>query len=129
MQILPSTGRAVAQKLGLGFTPTRLYETQYNVTLGSSYMRGLLDRFGGRAVLAICGYNAGPARPRTWEGRFGSVARRNAAQMVQWMEMIPFAETRNYVQRVLENYHVYRHVLRGGSVALNAEQALTQPLK
>jgi soluble lytic murein transglycosylase len=129
MQILPSTGRAVAQKMGLGFTPTRLYEAQYNATLGSSYMRGLLDRFAGRAVLAICGYNAGPARPHSWEARFGGVARRNVAQMVQWIEMIPFGETRNYVQRVLENYHVYRHILHNGSIALSAEQTLTQPMK
>ncbi len=129
MQILPSTGSAVASSHGLGFTPNRLYEPQYNMVLGAHYMHQVLGRFGGRMVLAIAGYNAGPGRPAAWQQRFGSITNKNMHQVIQWTEMIPFGETRNYVHRVMENYHVYRHLLSNGAVSLQAEQALTSGMR
>ena len=129
MQILPSTARVVASQHGLGFSESRLYEPQYNMVLGSYYMRGLLERFGGRMALAIAGYNAGPGRPSAWQQRFGAITGKNLYQVVQWTEMIPFGETRNYVQRVMENYHVYRHLLSGGKATLQANEALMNGLK
>jgi soluble lytic murein transglycosylase len=129
MQILPSTGRIVASKAGLGFSESRLYEPEYNMKLGSLYMRELLNKFSGRMMLSIAGYNAGPGRPMQWQGRFGALSEKDLHKVIQWSEMIPFAETRNYVHRVLENYHVYRHILSGGKVTLQAEQALLQRMK
>jgi soluble lytic murein transglycosylase len=129
MQILPSTGRMVASKANLGFNEARLYEPKYNMQLGSLYMRELLQKFSGRMMLAIAGYNAGPGRPIQWQGRFGVLSDRDLQKVLQWSEMIPFAETRNYVHRVLENYHVYRHILSNGLVTLQAEQSLLKAMR
>jgi soluble lytic murein transglycosylase len=123
MQVLPTTARLVAKSHGIPFDVVNLYQPHYNVTIGSHYMRGVLSRFRGSMVLAIAAYNAGPSRPDQWLDRFGNLSadyRRN----IQWTEMIPFQETRNYVQRVLENYHVYRHLLSGGKAPLQAQQVL-----
>jgi soluble lytic murein transglycosylase len=125
MQVLPSTARLVAKSHGIPYNVASLYQAHYNVTIGSHYMRGVLSRFRGSLVLAIAAYNAGPSRPDQWLDRFGNLTsdyRRN----VQWTEMIPFGETRNYVQRVLENYHVYRHLLSGRKAPLHAQQVLIQ---
>ena len=124
MQLLPTTARLVAKSHGLVFDAISLYKADYNLVLGSHYMRGLLERFRGSHVLAIASYNAGPSKPDQWLERFGAIGG-NYKQTIQWTEMIPYGETRNYVQRVLENYHVYRHLLSGGKAKLEAEQALS----
>ena len=86
----------------------------YNLTLGRSYIETMIDEFGGSYPLAIAAYNAGPGRVRQWVRDFGD-PRGQSITMVDWIEMIPFAETRNYVQRVLENMQVYRAQLGHGS--------------
>ena len=79
----------------------------YNMTLGRAYLEKLIDDFGGSYALAIAAYNAGPGRVRQWLRDFGD-PRGGKIDMVDWIEMIPFTETRTYVQRVLENLQIYR---------------------
>lgn len=110
MQLLPSTAKRVAKTLGMEFTPARLFEPSYNATLGSHYLASLVDQFNGSYILAIAGYNAGPGRSVQWIQRFGRPGR-DVESTIQWIESIPFSETRNYVQRVLENTQTYRAVM------------------
>ena len=106
MQIMPATGKAVASSLGVSHTTARLYDVDHNVKLGSAYYRQLLDRFGGNRVFALAGYNAGPHRVDRW--------RRESADtlpVTQWIETIPYRETRNYVQAVLAYNVVFQYLL------------------
>ena len=108
MQLMPATAAGVAKKLELPYSLDRLTtDGLYNVTLGRSYIETLIDDFGGSYALAIAGYNAGPGRVRQWLRDFGD-PRGQDLTMVDWIEMIPFTETRTYVQRVLENLQIYR---------------------
>ena len=75
--------------------------------LGTTYLQGLLDQFGGALPLALAGYNAGPHRVQAWLTAQGDPVS-GGADMIDWIEMIPFNETRNYVQRVIENIVIYR---------------------
>jgi soluble lytic murein transglycosylase len=86
-------------------------------------MRELLDRFNGSYVLAIAAYNAGPGRVREWLQANGD-PRGEGVDVVDWIELIPVYETRNYVQRVMEAVHVYRARINGGSVKLLLEEDL-----
>jgi soluble lytic murein transglycosylase len=107
MQLKPSTAQEVAKQLALAFSSERLTTDQaYNMTLGQAYLSKLIDAFGGSYVLGIAAYNAGPARVKQWLGTYGDP--RSGVDPVDWIEQLPFAETRNYVQRVLENLQVYR---------------------
>jgi soluble lytic murein transglycosylase len=110
MQILPSTAKIVARQMKMPFDASRLYEPAYNLKLGGWYLGSLIDKFRGSYILAIAGYNAGPGRSVKWVGRFGRPGG-ELRDTVNWIETIPFAETRNYVQRVLENLQVYRAVM------------------
>lgn len=113
MQLMPATARKIARSLHLRFSLRRLkHDVAYNVTLGRAYLDSLIDQFSGSYVLAVASYNAGPARVRQWIRDNGD-PRRGNVNMVDWIERIPLAETRNYVQRVLENLQIYR--LRLGS--------------
>jgi soluble lytic murein transglycosylase len=108
MQLMPTTAKEVAKNLSMPFNEKRLLtDAGYNLTLGRAYLDGLLDSFGGSYVLAIAAYNAGPSRVRQWIREFGD-PRAPDVDVVDWVEMIPVNETRNYVQRVLENLQVYR---------------------
>lgn len=113
MQLMPATARRVAARAGLPYARARLTEdAAYNLRLGQLYLKDLLAQFGGHYALAIAAYNAGPHRVRRWLRRFGSTPVTEDA-LVDWIEKIPFGETRNYVQRVLEATVVYRHKLAG----------------
>lgn len=114
MQLLPSTARKVARELGQDYSLDQLFDPAYNLRLGSAYLHGLLQDFDGNYILAIAGYNAGPSRSRQWVQRFGNTGTTMEARL-QWMEMIPFAETRNYVQRVLEQLQLYRAFEKPGT--------------
>lgn len=117
MQLMPATAKVVARQQGLKYSRSRLTtDTRYNLTLGQSYLAGLLTEFDGSYVLSIAGYNAGPHRVRRWLKEFGD-PRQKEADVIDWVEMIPFDETRNYVQRVMENLHVYRSRLSGTEIA------------
>jgi soluble lytic murein transglycosylase len=108
MQLMPATAAQVASKLQLPFSLPRLNsDGLYNLMLGRSYIQTMIDDFGGSYPLAIAAYNAGPGRVRQWVRDFGDPRGRDLT-MVDWIEMIPFAETRIYVKRVLENLQVYR---------------------
>jgi soluble lytic murein transglycosylase len=108
LQLMPETAKSVAQKIGISYSKKRLITNPgYNLKLGRHYIEGLLDDFNGSYIMAIAGYNAGTSRVRRWAKMFGD-PRRKDVNAINWVEMIPFDETRNYVQRVLENLQVYR---------------------
>lgn len=126
MQLLPATAREVARKAAIGHSETRLTESGHNVRLGALYLGRLIESFDGSYVLAIAAYNAGPARVRGWLAEFGWPGN-SPEEAVDWIEKIPFPETRNYVQRVLENLQVYRHLLGGKtSPSLKLEEDLAR---
>lgn len=107
MQLMPATAQETARKIGLPYDYGRLTEDpSYNVTLGSTYFQNLLASFGGNHVLAVAAYNAGPGNVRKWIRTNGDPRDPNI-DVVDWIEAIPYSETRNYVQRVLENAVVY----------------------
>lgn len=108
MQLMPATAAGLASKLQLPYSVDRLTaDGVYNLTLGRSYIETMIDEFGGSYPLAIAAYNAGPGRVRQWLREFGDPRGRDIS-MVDWIEMIPFNETRLYVHRVLENLQIYR---------------------
>ena len=112
MQLMPATAAAVARRLNEpASVPALTGDPAYNMRLGTAYLQGLLDQFGGALPLALAGYNAGPHRVQNWLTAQGDPVG-GGTDMVDWIEMIPFNETRNYVQRVIENVVVYR-VRRG----------------
>ncbi|HEY0270337.1 MAG TPA: lytic transglycosylase domain-containing protein [Sphingomonas sp.] len=107
MQLMPGTAREQADKLGLGYDYTRLTsDPGYNMQLGAGYFGRIMDMFGGNYVLAIAAYNAGPGNVRRWIGQYGD-PRSGGVDVLDWIEDIPFSETRGYVQNVLENTVVY----------------------
>jgi soluble lytic murein transglycosylase len=109
MQLMPATGRAVARELGLPFAPERLTaDPEFNVRLGSHYLSRQLERFDRSMVMALAAYNAGPSRVLQWIETFGDPRGMDLYRLIDWVELIPLSETRNYVQRVLENRVVYR---------------------
>ncbi|MBB6250201.1 lytic transglycosylase domain-containing protein [Nitrospirillum iridis] len=108
MQLMPPTAQQLARREGMKYAVTKLtHDADFNIRLGSLYVQDLLDRFGGSYILAIAAYNAGPGRVANWLRDYGD-PRIDAVDPVDWVETIPIYETRNYVQRVLENLHVYR---------------------
>jgi soluble lytic murein transglycosylase len=126
MQLMPATAKGVAKKTGLPYAKGRLTsDPSYNISLGRAYLNELLGKFGGSYVLAIASYNAGPGRAVEWVGKNGDPRRKNV-DTIDWIESIPFSETRNYVQRVIENVQVYRHRLGGTQIANSIEQDLAR---
>jgi soluble lytic murein transglycosylase len=119
MQFLPATAASQARKMGIPHeTSWLISRPQHNVTLGSAHLHDLVENFGGSYVMAITAYNAGPGRPRQWVQTYGDLRETNLETAIDWVEKIPFSETRNYVQRVLENMQVYRARLAGGSAPI-----------
>lgn len=109
MQILPGTAKQVAGALGLPYSKSRLLsDPDYNVTLGTAYLAGLAEEFDGNVIMVAAGYNAGPSRPRRWMEQRGDPRQRGGMDIVDWIEHIPFNETRNYVMRVAESLPIYR---------------------
>lgn len=110
MQLMPGTAAEQAGKMGYGYDPARLTsDPAYNVMLGSAYFQRLLSQWNGNYPLAVASYNAGAGNVRKWIDRYGD-PRRPGADIVAWIEDIPFSETRGYVQRVLENSVVYERL-------------------
>jgi soluble lytic murein transglycosylase len=124
MQLMPRTARIMAKERKLQYSRLRLTEDpDFNLSLGQAYLSGLLDQFDGSYVLTLAAYNAGPARARQWVSRNGD-PREAGVDAIDWVETIPFGETRNYVQRVMENLQVYRARLNDTEVALSPEDDL-----
>ncbi len=108
MQLMPATARMMAEKIGEPYDLARLTsDATYNARLGGAYLAQLRDEFGASPVLVAVGYNAGPGRARRWRDEQGD-PRLATVDVIDWVEMIPFAETRNYVMRVAESLPVYR---------------------
>jgi soluble lytic murein transglycosylase len=108
MQLMPFTAEAVAKQVGSPTSLVSLTENPaHNMRLGTAYLEEMLQRFGNSLPLAIAAYNAGPHRVDEWLSAYGD-PRTSAIDMVDWIELIPFNETRNYVQRVSENVVVYQ---------------------
>ena len=114
LQLMPATAQQLAKKAGLPFSQTRLTsDAGYNATLGAAFLGQQLGRFDGSYVLTFSGYNAGPRRAAQWVERYGDPRGKDLDTVVDWIERIPYAETRSYVQRVMENYEVYKMLLTG----------------
>ncbi|MEW9918242.1 lytic transglycosylase domain-containing protein [Marimonas sp. MJW-29] len=110
MQLMPGTARDVALDLGVSdlHTTDRLTaDPEYNARLGAEYLRQMAGRFDGNVVMVSAAYNAGPARPPRWMEDYGD-PRKGEIDIVDWIEMVPFRETRNYIMRVAESLPVYR---------------------
>ena len=113
MQIMPSTGKLIARQYRLRHSTARLTsDPKYNVMLGAAHLGDLVEKFKGSYVLTFVGYNAGPGRAVDWIEDYGDL-RHKHVDAVDWVESIPFTETRKYVQKVLQNIHVYRSRLDG----------------
>jgi len=113
MQLMPRTAQSVAKSLHVPYQQARLTaDPVYNMRLGSTYLEGLIRQYGGSYILAIAAYNAGPGRAAQWIRENGD-PRDPQIDPIDWIESIGFEETRNYVQRVLENLQIYRQRLAG----------------
>jgi soluble lytic murein transglycosylase len=123
MQLMPATARSVARRLGLAYSSGALDNPDYNMKLGSAYLGQLVDQYSGSYVMAAAAYNAGPGRPTTWSSACGD-PRGSAMDPLDFIECIPFSETRDYVMRVLEATQVYRARLHGGVAPLTLQDDL-----
>lgn len=111
MQLMPYTAKLVAKQAKLPYVKSRLTtDPEYNINLGSHYIAGLILNYDGAYPFAIAAYNAGPNRVKYWK-KINKDPQKKQIDYVDWIELIKFRETRNYVQRVLENYNVYRYIL------------------
>jgi soluble lytic murein transglycosylase len=127
MQLMPATARGVAGKLKIKKFKTELLTTdpRSNVALGAAYLADLVDRYNGSYFLAIAAYNAGPGRVSGWVRDNGD-PRPKLDDVIDWIEKISVGETRNYVQRVMENLEIYRARIAGGSATNNIDRDLTR---
>lgn len=108
MQLMPGTAKLMAEKLGVELDiPALTRDAGYNAKLGSAYLAHLAEEFGPSVALRAAGYNAGPGRPRTWITQFGD-PRQEAVDVVDWVELVPFEETRTYIMRVTEGLAIYQ---------------------
>ncbi|WP_419910426.1 lytic transglycosylase domain-containing protein [Hoeflea sp.] len=109
LQLLPTTAKSVARKHGIAYSKAKLTrDAAYNATLGAHYLGQHISDFDGSYVLTFIAYNAGASRSRQWIEKYGDPRGKPIDFVVDWVENIPFTETRNYVQRVMENYQVYK---------------------
>jgi soluble lytic murein transglycosylase len=123
MQVMPATGRGIARNNGWRFDQRKLArDPAYNTRFGATYLGRRIGQFDGSYIMAIASYNAGKGRVDEWIERFGDPRKPNV-DPIDWVELIPFTETRNYVMRVMENLQVYRVLLSGRAdrLAINAD--------
>jgi len=130
MQVMPATAKTVARGLDISFSERRLArDWQYNARIGTAYLAQMLERFNGSVLLAAAAYNAGPSRANRWIRDYGD-PRLASVDTVDWIESIPFRETRNYVMRVMEAQFVYRARISGqvGPLTLARELQQNRPV-
>ena len=113
MQIMPRTGRTLARQHRQPFKTRDLYDPEVNIRYGTHYLKEVLDRFGGRLDYALASYNAGPHRVKAWTGMDLTL------DSEEFIEEIPFTETRNYVKLVLRNEMLYRHLYHQSSATVD----------
>ena len=124
MQVMPATARWTARKIGLdGFTPDQINDRETNITIGTAYLKLALDDLGGSMPMAAAAYNAGPGRPRVWRGQAGG----HVMDAAIWAENVPFAETRDYVKKVLSNTTNYAAILTGQPQSLKSRLGMIGP--
>ncbi len=113
MQLMPGTAKLVAKDIGIPYDKVKLSsDIKYNVRLGSHYIKQLIDRFDGSEMLAIASYNAGPNATQRWINEFYDPRKeKDLDKVVDWIELITYSETRNYVQRIMENLIVYKYLM------------------
>ncbi|MCD8566701.1 MAG: lytic transglycosylase domain-containing protein [Alphaproteobacteria bacterium] len=126
MQLLPSTAAETARKLGVRHNTRMLADPSHNILLGSAFLGSLVDKFDGSYAMAAAAYNAGPRRVSQWIDTFGD-PRKGEIDIIDWIELIPIYETRNYVQRVIENTYVYRLRLRGAQKGARIPVSVATP--
>jgi len=118
MQLMTYTAKLVAKQAKMPYTKSKLKsDPNYNIKLGSYYLAGLLEEYEGSYPFALAAYNAGPKRVKYWKKINGDPQKKKISY-VDWIELIKFKETRNYVQRVLENINVYRYILSGKPIKI-----------
>ena len=118
MQLMPYTAKVVAKQAKIPYSKSKLTKKpEYNINLGSFYIAGLILDYEGSYPFAIAAYNAGPKRVKYWK-KINKNPQKGQIDYVDWIELIKFKETRNYVQRVLENYNVYRYILEQKPIKL-----------
>ena len=123
MQLMPSTASILARRAGMSYSADRLYDADYNVRLGSTYLQKMVDDFGGSYVMASASYNAGPNHMPEWTSICGD-PRTTSGDPLDFIECIPFSETRNYAMRTMETMQVYRARLNGNRAPLTLAQDL-----
>ncbi|MCB1592010.1 MAG: lytic transglycosylase domain-containing protein [Alphaproteobacteria bacterium] len=129
MQLMPGTAAETARKINVAHKGEWLTERpDHNILLGTTYLHNLLKRYDGAYPLAIAAYNAGPGRVNKWLETYGD-PRKGEVDMIDWIELIPYSETRNYVQRVMENIYVYRLRLKGVQPTPEREVFMLQQAK
>lgn len=119
MQVMPSTAKMVAGQKGLAYQRSKLQQPEYNVAIGAHYYRDLLDRFSQHRPKALAGYNAGPHRVRRWVA--------SEVPTDQWIESLPFKETREYVQNVLAYAVIYDQRAGRKPELLRQNELITHP--
>lgn len=130
MQFMPATAASQAKKLGIPHQTSWLVsKPEHSLILGSTHLADLTERFYGSYVLAIVGYNAGPNRSMQWIDTYGEIRGEDPDKIIDWVEMIPFTETRDYVQKVLENLQVYRTRLYGDNSGIQILNDLSRGTK
>lgn len=126
MQLMPGTASDMAKRLDMPYSKSRLItDPAYNTRLGSEYLAKLIEDFGMNPVLLSVAYNAGPTRATRWTEQLGDV-RASSTDIIDWIEHIPFRETRNYVMRVAESLPIYRARLTGKTEPLSLSKELKQ---
>ena len=124
MQMIDATARLTARKHGLKYSRDRMLSDEfYAARMGSLHLNDLLQRYDGSYIMAAAAYNAGPSRVTRWVAENGD-PRRPDVDAIDWVESIPFSETRNYVQRVMENMQVYRARTNGNRTRLGIAEAV-----
>jgi soluble lytic murein transglycosylase len=124
MQVMPATARWTAKKIGLiDFQAHQITDRDTNIAIGTGYLKLVLDSFGGSMPMAAAAYNAGPGRPRLWRGQTGSPT----VEAAIWAENVPFAETRDYVKKVLSNTTSYAALLTGQPQSLKKRLGMVGP--
>tara|TARA_R110002124_G_scaffold81527_2_gene214917 strand:- start:1639 stop:3795 length:2157 start_codon:yes stop_codon:yes gene_type:complete len=119
LQLMPATAKEVSRGLKLQYSQARLTsDPAYNATLGAAYLEKLLAEYNGSLIMTFAGYNAGGTRVRRWMKAYGDPRKMQVDDIVDWIETIPFTETRAYVQKIMENTQVYQARLNEGRLSL-----------
>jgi peptidoglycan lytic transglycosylase len=125
MQLMPGTAKAVARQYKVKFAAAQLTNPTYNIQLGEAHLRELIDSYSGSYFMALAAYNAGGGRVQEWSRSFGD-PRDPKVDPVDWIESIPFTETREYVKKIMETLQLYRSRLQGSDHALQLVQDLNR---